>query len=506
MKVVLAGYSLDHELVEGARQGKLDADTILTPETLSAAYARISRDPRPVTELRAQSRRDVLASRKSNRIIVFGLGHHSVAEHVQLNFDILGLSRLAIEALQEARLCAYTEKSQRYITLDGDYVVPDEYGETEREVLDAVVAQQVALYNEALPKLHEYQKLLHPEMNDRASDRSTVEGWAKEDARYALCLATQAQLGFSANARNLEHVIRKLRYHQLAEVRTLSQKLYDAAAEVVPSLIILSDPEKFRETFKRDVSDEFLSKGPLDVAKAARAVLTATEAPNEVAVGNRCGDVILLGHTEDPDVKVAASLLFSASDRPYGECLARAHALRQADRAGFEGLILESMKRLTGFDPPPRAFETVELTFEMELSSSAFAQLKRHRLMTILKQPYDPALPCTYPDSVEQTGLHSAFETVFEASAAAFTKVAAAVGAEAAEYLLTNAHRRRVLVTCNLRELYHIARLRMDQHAQWDIQRLSGDMVSLVREVAPVAARLATGKDQFAALRDEAYC
>ena len=79
------------------------------------------------------------------------------------------------------------------------------------------------------------------------------------------------------------------------------------------------------------------------------------------------------------------------------------------------------------------------------------------------------------------------------------------MGGPAAEYLLTNAHRRRVLVTCNLREVYHLARIRMDQHAQWDIRRLSADLVKLVRLKAPVAARLATGKDTFVALYSEVY-
>jgi hypothetical protein len=42
-------------------------------------------------------------ARSSNRTIVFGLGHHSVAEHAVFNFDILGCSRLAIEALDPVR-------------------------------------------------------------------------------------------------------------------------------------------------------------------------------------------------------------------------------------------------------------------------------------------------------------------------------------------------------------------------------------------------------------------
>ena len=458
-----------------------------------------------MTELRAKARRDVAASRKSNRVIVFGMGHHSVAEHVQLNFDILGLSRLAIEALQEARLCAYTEKSQRYITLEGDTVVPDEFGESQREVFEALTARQVALYKEALPNLHDYQRSLHPEMDKRPRDRNTVEGWAKEDARYALNLATQAQLGFSANARNLEHVIRKLRHHPLAEVRTLSARLYETAATVVPSLIILSDPEKFRQTFRREVSDDYLSLGPQDMVRASREVLETTETPGETRQCEKSGDVLLISHTAEPDIEVAASLLFASTGRSYGECLARARSLRRSGGAGFERFVLESLRRLSGFDPPPRAFETVSFTFQMALSSSAFAQLKRHRLMTIIKQPYDPSLTCTFPESVDETGLHSRFEAIFEESALAWQTVSAEVGVDAAEYLLTNAHRRRVLVTCNLRELYHIARLRMDQHAQWDIRQLTRDMVSLAQKVAPVSTRLATGKDNFDALRTEVF-
>jgi len=43
----------------------------------------------------------------------------------------------------------------------------------------------------------------------------------------------------------------------------------------------------------------------------------------------------------------------------------------------------------------------------------------------------------------------------------------------AAPYILTNSHRKRVLIRVNARELYHISRLREDTHAQWDIQNIS---------------------------------
>ena len=63
----------------------------LTPETIAAAYARIS-EQRPVNELRALAMKEVEKARKSNRNIVFTMGHSSIAEHAVLNIDVIGVS------------------------------------------------------------------------------------------------------------------------------------------------------------------------------------------------------------------------------------------------------------------------------------------------------------------------------------------------------------------------------------------------------------------------------
>lgn len=75
MKVILAGYNLDSEVIE-ALKGTSPPRADVTPETLSAAYARISRDPRPVYELRRAAREEVERARRSNQIIIFKMGHH----------------------------------------------------------------------------------------------------------------------------------------------------------------------------------------------------------------------------------------------------------------------------------------------------------------------------------------------------------------------------------------------------------------------------------------------
>ena len=125
MRIILAARSINEFVIGKIERGEKFDPSELTPESAPAGFARVSRDPRSVTELREEAAKDVSAARKSNKAIFYGMGHHSIAEHGILSFDVMEVSRLAIEALELHRIgVAYTEKSQRYITLNGDYLIP----------------------------------------------------------------------------------------------------------------------------------------------------------------------------------------------------------------------------------------------------------------------------------------------------------------------------------------------------------------------------------------------
>ncbi|MDD4857147.1 MAG: FAD-dependent thymidylate synthase, partial [Candidatus Krumholzibacteria bacterium] len=123
MKVILAGFNVETAVLEDARKRFGDA---VTPEVISASYARISRDPRSIAALREEARKTVEEARRMNERIVFGLGHASVAEHACMNFDLAGISRLAVEEIEHFRLASFTEKSQRYVRLGKDVILPRE--------------------------------------------------------------------------------------------------------------------------------------------------------------------------------------------------------------------------------------------------------------------------------------------------------------------------------------------------------------------------------------------
>jgi flavin-dependent thymidylate synthase len=479
MKVVLAGYNVDSRVLREASDAGVARDR-LTPEVLSAAYARISRDPRPVGELRKVALAEVEKARASNRKIIFEMGHHSVAEHAVFNFDVVGISRLAIEALEGFRLCSFTEKSQRYITLDHDFVVPEEFRDTPLEAeLYQLTAGQAAAYDRLYRALLERLNEKYPEHTKKRSGRRLLEGWAKEDARYVTLLATTGQLGLTANARNLEHIVRRLSASPLAECGHLARRLHDTAAEVAPSLLLFTEPSRF------------------DAETGAELADLASAAFGDVAPTGGDGPVLrIVERTEAADQIVAAAMMHRVSARSYEECRRAAAAM---SREQLARLFEAAMRRMEFFDSPLREFEHVSLTFEVVVSASCYAQLKRHRMSTQTVQGYDPALGVTVPPSFVELGLEGELRQFTERCEALYERALESIpSTRAAAYALTNAHRRRVLVTANLRELYHLIRLREDHHAQWDIRALAGEIRRAAEQEMPLGCLLLCGKDGYA--------
>ena len=509
MDVRLAGHNLDYDLILAIRAAlertaalpaglsadvdaaRVQAAELLsrdnwTPETLSAAYARISRDPRPVTDLRAVAREEVDAARRSNETIIFGLGHASVAEHAVFNLDILGVSRLAIEEIERMRLCSYTEKSQRYILLDEDFVVPEEIAAAGMaESFRDLLREQNAFYRSAYDRLLPWVFETNADLAASKKNHRTLEGLAKEDARYGLSLATTVQLGETINARNLEALIARSAAHPLAELQAFSRRLYEVVAGIAPSVIKYTAPTPARLHTRRDLEEA--------VGKLADARTSAAGAPDEA---------VAIDIPADAEQRVVAAILHTFDSLDARACLRRAEAMGPAGRAE---IIRTALRRVGPHDPVLREFEHAHVTFEVVLSAACFGQLKRHRMATLTTQGYDPRLGVTIPPSFEHTGLVAPFETLRERTEALHAQALERTTPGVAAYILMNAHRRRALWGMNVRELYHVARLRLDAHAQWDIRRLSERVIALAREAMPGLLLLACGKDRFEERRAELF-
>ena len=492
MKIVLAGYNLDHDIVQEIKRSSPELKE-LTPETISAAYARISRSPLSVDELRRAARKEVEKARKSNRNIVFGMGHSSIAEHAVFNIDVLNVSRLLVEEIEKSRLCSYTEKSQRYVLFENDFVVPQELKEAGlEELFCATISEQNHLYHELYAKLRKHLFKVHARLARDPANHDTLDGWAKEDARYIISLATETQLGMTLNARNLELMLRRLAAHPLEEAREFSRKLHEITAEIAPSLVKYGRPTGFEldtRPLLSDISRQTIAKWGKKKWDAKPRTL------------GKKGNVTLYDATADADERVVALLLFASTGHSIEKCLNVATLMDAAEK---EDLIKASLRNMKMHDAPVREFENIDLYFELTVSASCFAQLKRHRMATIHTQEYDPALGVTVPSSIMEAGLVRPFREMISKSEEAYEAIRK-TSRQAANYILTNAHRRRVSLKINAREMYHIARLRADSHAQWDIRETYERMLALARRAMPLTMMLAVGKDGFEDLYSRSF-
>ena len=474
MRVILAGHNVDLDGLRAIRKTR----AILTPESISAAYARISRSPRSIEELREDARHEVRAARRSNRKIIFEMGHHSVAEHAVFNFDIIGISRRAVEEFERFRLCSFTEKSQRYVTLKGDHIVPSELKDKKlRDAFRNIVRQQNKLYCFLLEEISQRNFCDFPGLAKDDKGRRDLRNLAKEDARYILSLATQTQVGATINARNLELMIRRFASHRLIEVNELGKKLYALVSRVAPSILLFC------------AANDFDREAYADVKARARALVK----PLHDYDGQ---DVRLVACTPSGDDRILAAFLSSTTGSDYEQCW---KAVKKMPRKKKLDLFKVSCRRLELYDAVPREFEYADLTYALVVSAGCFGQLKRHRMASVVWSDLDPALGVVVPESVKTVGAEQTFRDIIGRTDELYCKIeksAAGIGS----YILTNGHCRRVLIRVNLRELYHISRLREDPTAQWDIRHIAAQMADLARKAMPITASLLCGKSDYPAV------
>jgi len=483
MKVLLSGYNLDSSTIDELKHKSGWTKDNVTPETLSAAYARISRDPRDIEELRKEAREEVDKSRKSNETIIFGLGHASVAEHAYFNFDIIGLSRFAVEQVQKFRMASFTEKSQRYITLEDDFVVPAEIKEAgfENKFVELIRFQNES-YHVIYKALQEYLFSKHSDIISTKNGKRTVDGWAKEDARYVVSMATESQFGMSINARNLENMLRQLRNSELLECRELSQKLYDLVKDISPSIIKYIEPTEYDKN-NSILIEKFISS--LNVERAKKGKI----------------EVEIIDHTTAPDRKIAEIIISSIGDLSTAESSKIANSLEEDQLKNLFRVVLANR---TPHDPLKRYFEFADATFDLIVSSSNFAQLKRHRVASMLTGEYDISLGFTTPENIKIIGMESKYKEVMQATDKIYNELRESLPYHA-QYVLTNAHRRRVKLKMNFREIYHFMSLRLDEHAQWDIRNTAHKMLHELVKIAPYSTMMCCGKSDFKKRSDKIF-
>lgn len=132
-------------------------------------------------------------------------------------------------------------------------------------------------------------------------------------------------------------------------------------------------------------------------------------------------------------------------------------------------------------------FEHASVSFMIEgISRACSHQLVRHRMASYnqvsqryckMGEDYAQVLP----KSVAAHGMTEAYALCGAACFETYLNMLeAGVPAEDARYVLPQGCTTALVVTMNLRELFHLLELRTDCHAQWEIRRVAYDMLEAV--------------------------
>ena len=357
------------------------------------------------------------------------------------------ISRLACDTLEDNRLASYTEKSSRYQVIDPEsFHIPSEL-----DNLPALRAEYVsvcralfAAYAQLIDGVMSHLRSRQPQRDgerDSAYDLR-LRRQATDACRAVLPASTLTNVGVTANARTLEHAISKLMSSDLAEERDVGSELREQGRSITPTLVKYADHSAYLAGHRQVLA-------PADEA-----------APDTSPISVR-----LLDFDRDATRKLAAALLFRRGG-DYGHALAVSEAMTEVQRIE---LIDGAVRNIGPHDAAPREFELAGYTFEFVFDYGAMREFRRHRMQTYLGQPLTVANGCDTPPLVKESGLTGVFEPAVSQSERLYSALADEHPA-LAQYAVTHAHRQRVLSRMNLRECYHLFKLRSSREAHRSIR------------------------------------
>jgi hypothetical protein len=263
----------------------------------------------------------------------------------------------------------------------------------------------------------------------------------------------------------------------LIEANLLGEKLFKIIEGYAPSLVKYTKPDEYNTDTYKDINN---FTGDISVEKNNKEVVL-------IKIDNDIEELILSAFI----VKTTGIDLASAID-----------LVKSYDKNKKETLFKQSVKHLKSYDSVLREYELGDVIFNLTVSSSCYAQLKRHRIATIIDGNYSTKLDVTIPESIIKTGNKNLFMENILRINDLYDKIKNNYGLSS-DYILSNAHRKNVILKCNFRELVHITRLRSDKHAQWDIRNISDKMIEEVKAKMPLFSKLLGGKHDFERIKNQ---
>lgn len=401
---------------------------------------------------------------------VVGYGHASVAEHAVAHLAVEDVSIIASKVIEDMRLASYTEKSTRYVAFDPEryYRLPELDGTAAGTAYHATVRFLMHTYASLMPRVIKAIQTAWPRLptqSERGHD-TACRAKALDLLRYLLPAGTLTNLGITINGRALEHLLTKMLSHPLAEVQQLGVQLKNEALQVMPTLLKYAQYSAYMA--ETDAAMHTLAQDILGQA-----------APVETPA------VSLVQAPTDAETQLVAAILYGYSQHAWPQVLACAQGMSGQHR---EHVVEAYLQQRGPHDQPLRALEHLTYTFEILVDYGAYRDIQRHRMATQTRQMPAPILGYSLPADCQRYGLSAIFQECMQRAAETYQDIARE-HPPAAPYVLPLAYRCRVLITWNLREMYHFVQLRSAKQGHASYRRIAQAVYQSLAVRHPLLAR-----------------
>ena len=191
------------------------------PERVIALAGKLCYSPVGIDELN-----DKISDEQVKKFItkLSDMGHMSPFEHASFTFAIEGISRNCSHQIVRHRLASFSQQSQRYVRMKGEYVVPPYIYWHEELLLE---------FNHALEDADKaYNKLVEGLMRYGRTEKEAIE-----DARYILPSACTTKMEITMNVRELLHFFKQRCCKRAQwEIREVAKEMLKQCKEVSPIL------------------------------------------------------------------------------------------------------------------------------------------------------------------------------------------------------------------------------------------------------------------------------
>jgi thymidylate synthase ThyX len=199
-------------------------------------------------------------------------------------------------------------------------------------------------------------------------------------------------------------------------------------------------------------------------------------------IGNWCS---LIDYDKDGEDKVLAAVLYRFGEISYSDALSHIRSLNEDERSKLAESLLGKLDK---FDVPLRELEYCTYTFDLVMDQGAYAEFKRHRMMTQTPQRLTTRLGYATPLLITEAGFGSEYEAAMESASQMFEKLYE-FNPAVAQYVVPNGYNRRVLAQFNLREAFAFSQLRSAANAHFSIRRVAQKMYEEMAKVHPLLTR-----------------